>query len=637
MYHTKKIGVFISHIFGHYQRNVCQGIINKALEYGYTAEIFTSLDGENLGTYGIGEESILRVPNYDSLDGVIFASESYPSVELKQKILSRLQSMCTCPIVEIAVNNCHFPTVSIENSVTAGALTEHLIQEHHYKRICYLGCSEEAFFSDRREACYRDALKKHKLTPGAHDIYSCSYNSEDTKAALHFFCEDGTPDAVVCYNDRHALSFMEAALTEGYRIPEDIAITGCDNTIEGQNISPSLTTVSFPVYELGVTAVENLISKIHGHDIPPVTIVNAEPIIHNSCGCNTHPDKNSLFLIQELSKEIMNTEGSILNSMNMSASLQHVTDIDDGVDLLEEYIHRIEHCREFYLCLYSDWDSVSSHILELTDSLEDAVTTDNIQLKLAIKNGKRLPECSYQKKYLLPEYIYNDSDCAYIYTPLFFEDKEFGYIALAYDDNRIDYHFQLIQWQMNINQMLQGICEAKRTGLLVTRLEDIYMRDSLTGLLNKHGYNQRESALLERTIAEKQPLCAFLVDMNGLKAINDHYGHNEGDFAIQVLGHALESAINEDDICARFSGDEFYLLSSGKTDIEAKMFIENIQKYLENYNKLSNKQYDVSCSCGFASIVPDADFTSENIQELFDAADKMMYANKAKYHAEHKK
>ena len=85
MYHAKKIGVFISHIFGAYQQGVCQGIIDRAVEYGYTAEIFTSLDGENLGSYARGEESILHIPNYYSFNGVIFASDTYISQELRRK------------------------------------------------------------------------------------------------------------------------------------------------------------------------------------------------------------------------------------------------------------------------------------------------------------------------------------------------------------------------------------------------------------------------------------------------------------------------------------------------------------------------------------------------------------------------
>lgn len=631
MYHANKIGVFISHIFGAYQQGVCQGIIDRALEYGYTAEIFTSLDGENLGSYALGEESILHIPNYDSFDGIIFASDTYISQDLRQKILKQLQSL-SCPIVEIAVNNTHFPAVSLENNSMTGDLTSHFLTVHQAARVCFLGSSEETYISDIRETHYREALKKQGQAPAENDIYHCRYEEEDVAQALAFFCQAGTPKAVVCYNDRLALMFLAAALAAGYRVPEDIAITGCDDTPDGRNVSPMLTTVSFPVYELGTCAIENLLVLIRGGS-PDTACPTAKPLIRNSCGCSHAADANAVLFTQALSARIASLENSILGSMNMSSSLQHVTDLDAGMELLTEFLPQLEHCREFYLCLYADWDSVSSHILALTNREEITSDTDTILLKFAYKNGKRLPECSFLKKNLLPDYLYADSDCAYIYVPLYFEDKRFGYIALAYEDNRIDYQFRLVQWQMNINQMLQGICEAKRTGMLVSRLEDIYMKDALTGLYNKHGYDRLEGPLLNRAVSENLPLTAFLIDMDGLKAINDTYGHSEGDFAIQVLGQAIESTAAEGDLCARFSGDEFYMLTAGLTEKEAKQRAESIASYLEHYNTLSSKAYAISCSCGYAVADPASDFTTERIQELFSLADKNMYREKEKHHA----
>ena len=113
MYHTKKIGVFISHIMGLYQQNVCQGIIDKALEYGYTAEIFASMDGENLGDYSIGEESILKIPNYDDFSGIIFASDTYPQDALRQQIETAIKENCSCPIIEISEKHESFPSISM--------------------------------------------------------------------------------------------------------------------------------------------------------------------------------------------------------------------------------------------------------------------------------------------------------------------------------------------------------------------------------------------------------------------------------------------------------------------------------------------------------------------------------------------
>ena len=632
MYHEKKIGVFISHIFGAYQQGVCQGIIDKASEYGYTTEIFTSLDGENLGTYENGEASILRIPNYDSFDGIIFASDTYISADLKEKILNKLKSL-TCPVMEIAVANNHFPSVSLENNSMAGKLTAHFLSVHQASRVCYLGCIAEPYFSDLRESYYKEALNQAGKTPGENDIYRCDYDLCAVKEALDFFCAAGTPEAVVCYNDRLALLFLAAALSAGYRIPEDIALTGCDDTPEGHNTSPRLTTVSFPVYDLGRTAVENLLTLIRGGDLPFVTCLSAEPVIHNSCGCKSSANSNSVFFTRELSDRIAALENSIFDSIDMSSSLQHIADLDDGLDLLEQFVRKIEECQAFYLCLYSDWDSVSSHILALTNNEESLADNDTILLKFALKDGKRLPECSYQKKNLLPDYIYDGSDCSYIYIPLFFEEKEFGYIALSYKDNRIDHHFQLIQWQINITHMLQSIRQAKRTGMLVAHLEEIYMKDSLTGLYNKHGYNHFEEQLLNRAISENLPLTAFMIDMDGLKMINDTFGHSEGDFAIQVVGQALESTAEEGDLCARFSGDEFYMLTVGLSEKEAKLRAESITSYLHNYNRLSSKKYQITCSCGFASAHPSSGFSTEHIQELFTEADQKMYEEKNRHHA----
>ena len=69
-----------------------------------------------------------------------------------------------------------------------------------------------------------------------------------------------------------ALLLMTAAISAGYHIPEDLAITGCDHSEEGQNLTPSLTTVSFPVYELGEASVEKLMKLIHEENVPAITV-----------------------------------------------------------------------------------------------------------------------------------------------------------------------------------------------------------------------------------------------------------------------------------------------------------------------------------------------------------------------------
>ena len=153
---------------------------------------------------------------------------------------------------------------------------------------------------------------------------------------------------------------------------------------------------------------------------------------------------------------------------------------------------------------------------------------------------------------------------------------------------------------MNINQLLKRLSDAKRTSILVSHLEDIYTKDALTGLYNKHGYLHRETLLLQEAAENQSTVTCFLFDLNRLKYINDHYGHNEGDFAIQVIGHALSSVTRSTDICARFSSDEFYLLTMDYTKEDADELLTRVYKYLDNYNKISHKEYKISASGGYA-------------------------------------
>lgn len=629
MYHSRKIGVFISHIMGHYQKHICQGIIDKAVEYGYTAEIFTTLDGENLGEYGIGEKSIISLPNYEDYSGIIFVSDSYPAEELKQQILHSLQESCHCPIVEIAAVSPHFPAVALENNSTTGDLVHHLGTVHGYKRICYLGCSTQPYFSDSRENYYRSAMEELGLSVGEKDICTCRTTLHSVQEAFSFFLSAGsTPDAIVCYNDDIALLLIHIAKEAGYRIPEDIAITGCDNSRRGQNALPALTTVTFPVYELGICSINQLFRLICGESIEPMTFLTAAPLYHSSCGC-TEKEFSDIFLYQQLQHErILSLESSILESMRMSASFSCIKDLDEGMDLLAEHIRNIEHCREFYLCLYSGWDSVPSYIQELTLQEDSPCDSDEILLKLAIRDGRRLPECNFKHSAaggLLPEHIYQQSNSAYIYTPLFFEDRVFGYVALSYENNHIAYVFQLVHWFLNINQLLHLICENRYNAILLAHLENFYTKDSLTGLYNKRGYLQRAEQLIAHAAAENEAVTCFIFGLDHLKQINDTYGHAEGDFAIQVIGQALLRVTRPEDICARFSGDKFYLLTNGYTKKDADDLLAHVAKYLSNYNHLCNKPYAISASGSYARATASSCFSMADVDTLFAEADTYIH------------
>lgn len=115
------------------------------------------------------------------------------------------------------------------------------------------------------------------------------------------------------------------------------------------------------------------------------------------------------------------------------------------------------------------------------------------------------------------------------------------------------------------------------------------------------------------------------VDLDNLKLINDNFGHNEGDNAILTMANALKSAADENDICARFGGDEYVVFGKGKGEYEMNAYIDKVNKYLSEYNLTSKKPYNVHCSFG-GCIVPKG--SKLHIDYYINKADSKMYVEK---------
>lgn len=630
MYHNKRIGIFISHIFGSFQKQLCQGIIDTIQEYGYNADIFTSMDGENISCYATGENSILKIPHFDEYSGIVFASDTYLSDDLKFSILHTLQEKCTCPVIEVNQKNSIYPAIFLDNNTPAYELTCHLITTHHLNHICYLGNSCEQSFSMKRQEAFIKALQQHNLPIFNHSIYACGYSASEISTALDFFLtSEEKPEAIICYNDRMALTLMEILSERGIRVPQDIAITGFDNLETGAHTVPALTTVTFPIYELGCETAKQLLLAMEQTVIPEITTVTASAIFKNSCGCHTASSDSPLTFQQSREKYIQELESSMIHDLNMSSSLNGITDIDQGMDLLENFISHL-HCRELYLCLYPNWNIAPDCISETADAIDsEAEHPDSMLLKFAYRDGKRLQECTFRQKHILPEYILENSPYSYIYTPLFFGNHAFGYLAFSFTNNKIHYPFSYISWIMNINNMLQNVCSIKHMELLSQKLEEVYLHDDLTNLYNRKGFHEKASALFLHAQNTSSSITFFIFDIDDLKYINDNFGHLEGDFSIQVLGQALTHAMEEHTLCGRVGGDEFYLLAENTTEESSQQLVEHVEKYLANYNKIHANPYSISASSGFARY----DFytsSSEKVtlNSLITLADQHMYEMK---------
>ncbi len=623
MYRRKKIALFISHIYGYYQTKLCDGILKKATESGYQVDVFTTNDGEDLGDYGQGEFEILNVPTPGLYDGVLFASGTYLLPALYEKLSSYIKEAFHCPVIDISQHDSCFPRIELDNNSAFEDLAIHLIKSHGFKKIVYLGIASYPEFNTLRQEAFLRGLTSQDSS-SQNCIFTCeSLDEKDIHATMSTLLEQ-KPDAIVCYNDNVALTVISILKEMGISVPEQIAVTGCDQIPLGQNSVPALTTISFPIEQIGATAVEMLSNVLHGMEVAPVTTIAARIFTGNSCGCPSSCTE-APYLAKELEKYQFYMEQAFLFHMQMSANLQGVHDLEQGITLLTDYIQKLPNCKEFYFCLYEDWDAPASHIRKLISGYEESYDSDIVMLKIGLKEGKLLPECTFSRRNLLPEHLYDSGNPWYVYCPLFFGSKLYGYLALTFKKEISSYPFIFMPWIMNVNNMLKDICDKKELGLLVERLESIYKTDELTGLLNRQGFKAYLAPALEKAISDGQSVCSMMVDLDCLKLINDTFGHQEGDFAIRVLAHAIENTVDDTFICSRRGGDEFQLLAFGRNSGDIDAVIEQIRKYLHNYNRLNTKPYNIEASFGY-SLHPLNH--AEELPAMFEEADKKMYEEK---------
>jgi diguanylate cyclase (GGDEF)-like protein/PAS domain S-box-containing protein len=160
---------------------------------------------------------------------------------------------------------------------------------------------------------------------------------------------------------------------------------------------------------------------------------------------------------------------------------------------------------------------------------------------------------------------------------------------------------------------------------LEEKLHALAITDELTGLYNRRGFIAlAEQQLKSAERNQKKNMLAF-VDLDGMKRINDFWGHEEGDRALIDTADILKKAFRKSDIVARIGGDEFAVLSADVTDTMSDVFLRRLQKLLDAHNSVKDRRYILSMSMGSAFYEPD---NPRSLDEIMSLADKRMYEDK---------
>ena len=180
-------------------------------------------------------------------------------------------------------------------------------------------------------------------------------------------------------------------------------------------------------------------------------------------------------------------------------------------------------------------------------------------------------------------------------------------------------------------EALKDLAELAEHELIAVQLAIL---DDLTQISNRRGFVLLAQKSLDVCSRQKVPMAMIFFDLNGFKAINDRFGHAEGDKALMAFANQMTDTFRESDVFARLGGDEFVVLLTNTSIEPAKETLNRFCKSIELFNKESCLGYEVSFSHGIVSIDWEK---NHSIEQLLDFADSAMYENKDKRLCSNKK
>lgn len=163
-------------------------------------------------------------------------------------------------------------------------------------------------------------------------------------------------------------------------------------------------------------------------------------------------------------------------------------------------------------------------------------------------------------------------------------------------------------------------------GHYADRLADLATTDALTGLFNARAFHERLGQELGRAARYQEPLSLLIVDLDGLKRVNDQYGHEAGNAALQSVAAAIRSGLREIDLGARLGGDEFGVLAPRTNEESALVLAERLRaRVAKGFSGPTGRRTTISI--GIASLVPSRD-ERPTPASLMAAADEALYRAK---------
>lgn len=640
----RHLGLLIHDSYTDYTKEMISGIMEFCNQNDCSLLVFPVGElGISYSPFEYQHRAIAAFANSNNIDGLIIATSTQGNHVPHSELVDYVHTFSDIPKVSIGIEIDKVPSLIVDCEPGLRSIVEDLIKNHKRKKFGIIGVAGDSAEASERTLVIKKILKENGIELSDNDVMLGGFTYESAwDAIIKHVNQFGNfdYDAVLCLNDDMAFACMDYCKKKDIKVPEDISITGFDDIQRSAYVVPTLTSVNQQTSQQGYLAAKTLYDIINEKKVSLIQHISTVAYFRQSCGCVDCKDFNTNYITEDRNKV------NYVGSENQSSVVEWIAKKSQLLKM--NFFHsssqvqiNIDEFRKSFQGNVQQFDINSAAICMFDPPLKRNIYYTTFELPSEAfmiasfdnrKNYFQDPEKDAIKfdprDKILPSnfiditkekcFISTISNCENVYGYMIYEVGSFE--ELLYE-MMVTIISQLLStaYENTKKEEMQKMLSEKNEMLSI-----MSTTDEMTNLFNRRGFmNFGQQSIYMGLCQEKEGLVLF-GDMDGLKKINDTYGHEAGDLAIKAEAKILKNSFRATDIIGRIGGDEFCIVAVGLPERTFPRIKNNIDIACKIWNQESKAPYKLSISIGYAKY----DKSNSNLAVILQKADEVLYQEK---------
>lgn len=535
--------------------------------------------------YNVGEYNIYQLPDLSEFDGIILdvnsihQREHYGCGAAAWDYIVNAARQSGKPVISLANKIEGFYYVGIDNYAAMRLMMEHVFHIHGCRKFWFIMGPKDNYENGQRMQAVIDYLKEQNV-PCKEDMFYCE--SFEIRSGYRGFLKlygvhRELPEAVICANDEIAVGVCKAAEACCYTETEGVFWDSCGCRTAGR---------------------------------ADLTDYVRKEILKEAAQSDFEEEIKMLEYELLYCKTLHQIYEKILTGI---PSLQYEDMYLMMDEKMDDFHEATGDCLEDIARLFGNG---SFHVNGYPDRVQK-VFIDPADGKIRIETKNR--------KGLFSAFESNEGGREYLFLPFHFSQYTVGYIVIINSACLMEKRY-LDKMLSTIMTSMENFYRNKRLECINRGLEEISMRDAMTGLYNRLGYQNQACRIFWENKEKNRNLTILFIDMDRLKYMNDTYGHECGDLAIKITAGAILRYRPDDALAVRMGGDEFLVVLPYMERKNVVELVDRIRSEISRQAKLLELPCELSISAG--GINTDME-SGKALDDYVREADEIMYREKS--------